>query len=335
MQIKTVATIVACVLALPIVALSMALTLGGPSAPAPMFSISDPFKQVDFSGLAPASTFTARDGTQLSYRRYDPVVGHSARGSVVLVHGSSADSKSLHPLARSFAQADFTVFALDIRGHGGSGRRGDIDYVGQLDDDLEDFVGVVKPPAPKTLIGFSAGGGFALRVAGGSHQALFDSYLLMAPYTSRHAPNYRPDAGGWVSIGVPRIIGLEILNRMGVTAFNHFNVVKFAVAPSHPAEIVDAYSYALMKSFQPHADYQSEIRNIHMPVAVLDGQNDEVFAADKFKDVFVQAGRADIPVTLVPGAGHISLTLTPDAQAAAVNAVSQLASKLPSRATAL
>jgi hypothetical protein len=29
---------------------------------------------------------------------------------------------------------------LDIRGHGGSGHRCDIDYIGQIDDDLADFV---------------------------------------------------------------------------------------------------------------------------------------------------------------------------------------------------
>jgi alpha-beta hydrolase superfamily lysophospholipase len=35
--------------------------------------------------------------------------------------------------------AGITTYVPDIRGHGGSGRRGDIDYIGQLDDDLADL----------------------------------------------------------------------------------------------------------------------------------------------------------------------------------------------------
>ena len=32
------------------------------------------------------------------------------------------------------------VYAPDIRGHGQTGVRGDIDYAGQLDDDMADFI---------------------------------------------------------------------------------------------------------------------------------------------------------------------------------------------------
>jgi alpha-beta hydrolase superfamily lysophospholipase len=54
-----------------------------------------------------------------------------------------------------------------LRGHHNSGRSGDIDYIGQLEDDLADFVAVLRPLHPNasfTLIGFSSGGGFVLRV---------------------------------------------------------------------------------------------------------------------------------------------------------------------------
>ena len=66
-------------------------------------------------------------------------------------------------------------------------------------------------------------------MAGGARQALFDNYLFMAPYTNRRAPTFRPDAGGWVSVGVPRVIALTLLNRIGITAFNHLPVLAFAI----------------------------------------------------------------------------------------------------------
>ena len=37
-------------------------------------------------------------------------------------------------------RAGCETYAVDIRGHGGSGTRGDITYIGQLEDDLADLV---------------------------------------------------------------------------------------------------------------------------------------------------------------------------------------------------
>lgn len=315
---------VAAIIGVLLVTLAAAISFGGPTRPKPMRSISDPFKGVDFSGLASLQRYSARDGTLLAYRFYAPAGNQSSRGSVVLVHGSSANGQSMHPLAQSFALAGFAVYALDIRGHGDSGPRGDIAYVGQLDDDLEDFMQAVKPARPKTLVGFSAGGGFAIRVAGGPRQALFDNYLFMAPYTNHRAANYRANAGGWLSVGVPRLVAITLLNRFDITAFNHLATVDFAVTDAPKTGLTSSYSYALATNFQPRTDYQQNIRDIHEPAAVLDGQDDEVFIADKFAQVFADAGRPDIPVTLVPGAGHITLTLAPAARAAAVSAVERL-----------
>lgn len=324
MKLRTATLAVSAILFVVLLAFAAALAAGGPARPKPMLSISDPFKDVDFSALAAPAHYAARDGAQLTYRRYAPAGGLPSRGSVVLVHGSSANSQSMHPLAQSLAQAGFTVYALDMRGHGASGPRGDIAYIGQLDDDLEDFVSAVQPAGPKTLVGFSSGGGFALRVAGGARQAMFDNYLFMAPYTSRRAPTSRPDAGGWVSVGVPRVIALTLLNRIGITAFNHLPVLAFAINDAPRAELTGSYSYALATNFQPDEDYQRNIRGIHKPAAVLAGQDDEVFVAAKFAQVFADAGRPDIPVTLVPDTGHIKLTLSPAARAAAVQAVERL-----------
>lgn len=81
-----------------------------------------------------------------------------------------------------------------------------------LESDLAAFVQAAQPPQPSTLVGFSAGGGFALRVAGSQQQKLFHSYLLLSPFINPKAPNQRPDSGGWVSVGVPRIVALSVLN---------------------------------------------------------------------------------------------------------------------------
>ncbi len=309
-----------------VLALALALALGGPTPLPTKHSVADPFVGVDFRGMPALSRFTARDGAALAYRAYPPAEGQPARGSVMLVHGSSANSRSVDPLARSFAEAGFAVYAFDIRGHGESGRRGHIGYIGQLEDDLEDFMRSVPPgPGPKTLVGFSSGGGFALRVAGGSRQGLFDNYLFMSPYVHYKAATARSgDAAGWASVGMPRMVALVMLNAAGVTALNDLEVVDFAVNPNPQAQLTSSYSYALAANFQPRDDYRAGLRAITRPAAVIAGRDDEIFHADKFRQVFDEAGRTDIPVTLVPATGHIALTLSPAGRAAAVAAVQRL-----------
>ena len=284
-----------------------------------MASINDPFKAIDFSDLPPLLHFAARDGASLAYRFYRPV-GTSARGSVVLVHGSSASSSSMHVLAKAFSLAGYAAYAPDIRGHGASGPKGTISYIGQLEDDLDAFVHAVSAPRPSTLVGFSSGGGFALRFAGSSQQDEFQSYLLLSPYLSQSAPNYRPASGGWVGIGVPRIVALSTLNAVGIKALNDLPVVSFALNEQARSFLTTEYSFALAANFQPKRDYEANIRAVHQPVSVLGGTDDESFYTDKLAGTFKAQGKS-WPVTLLPGVGHIPLTLNPAAVSAAVRAV--------------
>lgn len=301
-----------------------AIAFGGPGRPEAMASISQPFKGVDFSGLPAVERFTARDGTALAFRRYAPGAG-PGRGSVVLVHGSSATGTSMHPMAQAFRQDGFDVYALDLRGHGESGPRGRIGHVGQLEDDLEDFINALKPVAPRTLTGFSSGGGFVLRFASDSRQTLFDNYLLLAPFLSQDAPTQKKNSGGWVSVGIPRIVAIAVLNRVGITLFNDLPVTAFAVQEADRARLTAQYSFALAQNFRPRPDYAADIAAVRRPMAVLAGQGDEAFHADRFEAVFA-AGSPPIPnpVTLIPNIGHIAITLDPVAHQAAIAAVRQM-----------
>ena len=299
-----------------------AIAYGGPTQPPPMQSVSDPFKDVDFSDLPPAQKYPARDGTQLAYRTYRPA-GGAVKGSVVLVHGSSARSVSIHPLAKGFAQAGYVAYSLDVRGHGESGERGQVTYIGQLEDDLEDFMKTTRPQGKKSLVGFSAGGGFVLRFAADARRRLFDNYLLLSPFLSQDASTYRPDGGGWVSVGMPRILGLAVLNRVGISSFNYLPVTAYAVPPDVQRFLTPSYSFALAANFRPHLDYRADIAAASQPMEVRTGEKDDQFYPERFSSEFRSAGRA-VPVTVVPGTGHIELTLTPDAVQAAIKSIGRL-----------
>ena len=312
-------------LGLVVVIVALAIIFGGPGTPRPMGSINDPFDSVDFSDLPPLSGFAARDGTKLAYRSYPSTGATAGEGSVVLIHGSSATSSSMHPMAKALSAAGYRVYALDTRGHGASGRKGQIAYIGQLEDDLTDFMRATSPPAPVTLAGFSSGGGFALRFAGGSQQNLFQNYLLLAPFLSPDAPTVRPDSGGWASVGLPRIIAIASLNGFGIRTFNSLPVLRFAISENTKAILTPEYSYALTMNFGPQRDYLANIRSMHQPFRVLVGANDEVYYPDRFAEVLRQAGK-DTPVTVIPGVDHTHLILLPTAFEKSIEALKNLRS---------
>jgi non-heme chloroperoxidase len=306
--------------------LAAAIIFGGPGTPHPMGSITDPFNSVDFSDLPPLAEFVAHDGTKLAYRSYSSTVATPAKGSVVLIHGSSATSSSMHPMAKACSAAGYSTFALDMSGHGASGRKGQIVYIGQLEDDLADFVHAVSPPRPVTLVGFSSGGGFAIRFAGSHQQNLFQSYLFLAPFLSPDAPTARPGSGGWASVGLPRIIALANLNGFGIRAFNSLPVLRFAVSEKDKAILTSEYSYALTMNFAPQRDYLTNLRSMHQPFRLLVGANDEVYYPDRFAEVLKQAGK-DTSVTMIPGVDHIQLILSPVAFEKSIEALRNLRSQ--------
>ena len=298
-----------------------ALVWGGPGTPAPAASINDPFKSVDFSHMPALKNYQGADGAKLFYREYTPQGNN--KGSAVLVHGSSGSSESLHPMATVLAEAGVQVYALDVRGHGKSGPKGHIAFIGQLESDLELFVKAVQPPSPSTLIGFSSGGGFVLRVAASEMQSAFDSYLLLAPFLGHTAPNYRPDSGGWVSVGVPRIVALNVLNAVGLRYWNDLPVVRFALTEEAKKFLTPEYDFNLNMNFAANSDYQADLLNAKGKVAILAGDADELLKSQELQGIVQSAGKS-WPVQLLPGIQHIPLTLDPVALRAIVDLTMQL-----------
>ncbi len=316
---KTTVITMTTALALLVLGLVAAIALGGPKPIAPMASINRAFDKVDFSDVPAARTFIARGGTRLAWLNYPAAGAAPGTRRIVLVHGSSARARSMHLLSKSLAQAGFSVAALDMRGHGDSGPGGQADYADQLGDDVADFMQAAPHQGPSTLAGFSSGGGFVLRFAGGKRQDLFDRYLLLAPYLHRTAPTNRVIDDNWVSVGLPRFVALSLLNRIGITAWNHLPVLRFGLDDSIKDQLTSSYSYTLTRAFGPHDDYQGDIRRGHQPLQVLVGSEDELFDASLYASTFAGAGR-QVPVTVVPGVNHMGMTLDKRAMPAIINA---------------
>lgn len=307
---RNIAFGVATLVILSIAALALAIGFGSPSPIAAMDSINSPFKNLDYSALPSAQRYKARDGTALAYRHYmaNPLAKETFKNRrIVLIHGSSASSTSMHTMALALSKAGYVVDALDMRGHGDSGVSGHIANIGQLEDDVTDFMRAVPYTGPNTLLGFSAGAGFTLRYSASEQAALFDRYLLLAPFLIQ-APTNRPNSGGWASVGIPRIVALTILNKFGIARWNDLPVTQFALNDEAKKFLTPSYSYALATNFGAKLDYAKDIAKAPQSLKLIAGADDELMFADRYAAVFARAGKS-IPITIVPATNHIGLTL--------------------------
>jgi alpha-beta hydrolase superfamily lysophospholipase len=302
--------------------LVLAAMLAAPLVRLPeLTSVSQTARAVDRSTMPPLERFSARDGTYLAYRHY-PARGAASEKIAILVHGSSGSSVAVHALADALAARGIETYAPDIRGHGGSGTRGDIAYIGQLEDDLSDFVGMIRktsPAAPLTLIGHSSGGGFALRVAGSPIQDLFQRTVLLAPYLGYDAPSSRPDAGGWASPDIPRFLGLTVLRHFGILCCESLPTIEFAVPPNSSPILASTYSYRLMRNFGSSSDYRKDLAAATKPVTVIAGAADELMFPDKYRDAAGQGA----PVSLIDGVNHMGIVSDPRALSAIADDVAK------------
>jgi alpha-beta hydrolase superfamily lysophospholipase len=299
-----------------VLALVLLALLATPLQPVPeLQSISRARASVDFSSLPAIERFQGRDGTWLGFRHYG--AGGAPTGRVaIVIHGSSGSSGgSIHALSQALAAHGVETFAVDMRGHGTSGTRGDIGYVGQLEDDLADFVAVLRktvPSSPLTLVGHSSGGGFALRVAGSPIQNLFERFVLLAPYLGYDAPSTRPGSGGWARADIPRIIGLLALRAIGVNCCEALPVLALAVPPNSEKTLVSTYTDRLMRNFAVGGDFRRDLAAATKPLTIISGADDELMFSDKYAEA-TRGAKVAVEVRVLDGINHMGIVAAPKA----------------------
>jgi non-heme chloroperoxidase len=306
-----VVTAAVCAVILLICAIPFYL-VASPSPP-----IAAPKDVFDFTSLASVKTeidpptlrrYAARDGEQLAYRFYDS----SADRILIFVHGSSYHGGGYHALASAISLAGAAKVVLpNLRGHYQSGRRrGDLDYIGQLEDDLDDLIRFLRSEhhdGPITLGGHSSGGGLAIRVAGGAHRGDVTSFLLLSPIMPRSPSIRGGTAGGWATVNLRRLYGLLMLNAVGIHGYDALPIVAF----NKPAKFWDgtetlSYSYRLNASYHPRYRYQADIAALGDKTLVLIGANDQAIDPDALRAEFAK-GDAAAQFAVIPGINHFGI----------------------------
>lgn len=264
-------------------------------------------------------SYTARDGTKLGLRRYPPTTPEAPL--IVLVHGSGWHGGGYTTLGQGLAdQLGYEVLIPDLRGHGvDPNRRGDVDYIGQLEDDLADLITQNSgADRPVSMVGHSSGGGLTIRFAGGEHGAMAHKAVLIAPFLHHAAPTARDNTGGWATVLTRRVIGQSMLNNVGITALNHLPMIQFKFPPSvlsgplgHTA--TQRYSYRLNTSFAPRVRYLEDIAKLP-DFLLIAGREDEAFVAQAYEPTMREATERGAYV-LLEGDDHFSIFSNPEAVA--------------------
>jgi len=282
----------------------------------------EPAAGLDFEGVMAAGAFeppkgasafqgtkaAMRDGATLDITHVRTAELPDTAPLVVMVHGSGWHGGQFDQLAwnlRDLAE----IKALTLRGHGADPiRRGDLDYIGQFEDDLADLVGDTTRPV--VLLGHSSGGGLVIRAAGGPHGDLIDHAVLLAPYLHHTAPTFRENSGGWATPLLRRLIGLGMLNTVGIHALDHLTVMQFNM----PKVILDgpqghmatlAYTQRLNVSYAPRSDYLADVGKLP-PFLLIAGAEDEAFFANQYEPTMAPANSAG-QYMLLDGVGHLDV----------------------------
>ncbi len=308
---------------------ALALVLGAMLAvplkrPPPLVSIKDGAARIDATAKPELTRFQARDGTWLAYRLY---AGAGDRVAI-LTHGSSASSDEMNGIGNALAAAEVTAVALDIRGHGASGSRGDIGYAGQLEDDLADLIAHLaaqRPNARYLMIGHSLGGGFIARVAATPVGARFERFVLLSPFLGARAPTNRPSdgKGRWAEVDLPRILAIAFLKRLGVAFGQSLPVIAYANDPAAAKFTTSVYSFRLLADYGPDFDWSNMKAAIHGAAGKLKliaGADDELMDAPAYERELKPLG---VAVTLLPGVDHMGIVTEPAALAAIVAAAKE------------
>ncbi|MFQ5611224.1 MAG: alpha/beta hydrolase [Anaerolineae bacterium] len=252
----------------------------------------------------PASTgLTTADGISLFCRWWTSP--QSPRAALAVVHGLGEHSGRYERLGQHFSRRLFSVFAVDLRGHGRSaGKRGHINQFSDYHHDVQvliDFAHQETPDVPIFLLGHSLGGLITL------HYALHHPDGLASVITSGaalretiHPPFWKVMLGKMMSALYP---DFSLQTGLKVSALCHDQ----AVIDAYVADplVHDRVTARFYREYLLAAAWTlEEAVTLSLPALLLHGERDALTDPAGSHDFYERIGLEDKRYLAYPGLYH-------------------------------
>ncbi len=251
------------------------------------------------------------DGKTLFVRRWDGTAEPPA--SVLIMHGITGYSGPYGPMvADQLAGAGYTVFGLDLRGHGLSdGRRGDYPSADRLAKDLAETLALVRPKSRKLVVmGHSLGALAAIIATKNDPEEVDGLVLVSAAKRVRTGVYPKPKTGAMIKtlIGVALLRGSPLIEyrREGQVGhddplfnFNYSARFYTALYGVGALKVVRMLGSGMVES--PNLTFNGKLR---APLFVAVGDKDELFTAEGAKEFCDGIDCDDKEFHAIPGARH-------------------------------
>ncbi|WP_342149537.1 alpha/beta hydrolase [Methylorubrum sp. SB2] len=288
----------------------------------------------------PAGTRVAVTGGEIAYLDDGPREG--ARGTVVLLHGASANAYDpMEGVGRRLAAAGFRVVSFDRPGYGGSDRLAGANaatpaFQARALGEAIDRLGL----GPTILMGHSWSGALALRMAlDRPEQAA--GLVLLAPVAMPFPPTALP---WWAGLALKPPVTWLLTRTVAVPLGMYYlpGVAKGVFRPEPPVEDYVEKSGAplilrpgaALANIQDLAGLPAALaeqapryRDLRVPTVIVSGAGDPVVVTEKQAEPLSRAVPETRLVTL-PGAGHMITYTAPDA---IVRETEALLARMPGR----
>lgn len=276
-----------------------ALTLGGCAAtpPAPQDALIE-------NSHYSEEYFFNQQGLKLFARTWNP--SGSARGNIVILHGTALHSGVYAPVAEQLTAAGYRVFAYDMQGWGRSEGKGADGYVDNFDDYAKDLYRVLNkmktryPDTPNFVMGESLGGAVAMYGVLKKH-LWFDGVITSAAgYKANpevlglRAPGFINDVNmtlaKWWGQGAPNAPILEADTGIRMVVENDALQDSLLADPdvSH-GWLPAAYGSSLVEA----SDYiDAHLGEMKLPILLMHGKRDMLVPVSSSQEIYERAPSA-------------------------------------------
>lgn len=259
------------------------------------------------------SKYIARDFTPLQYISF--LKKSNYEEAFILVHGITAELHHQKAFAEQ-CKRHADVFLPILRGYDQSPKRGDIDFIGQYDDDLFDFVHYIENKGYKkiTLIGHSMGCANILRLMKKNPETAFE-YIFVAPFFHPRLPVYHDEATEQsndrtdvdYTVYDKKVMLLMTLYKMNINRFNNRQVAEIPDEFHHSGRL--SLSFRLLVSRFLEKIPSDLFDGINNRVSIYVGDQDEVIKHEKIQKWTKKKWGIDIEI--IKGTDHNHILRNP------------------------